>query len=163
MQKLEIHVSKSTSKPVTFSTPPSKNYNTEADFTLVNGISAVYPRINSEWLAWQGEDVEITIDLGEKQKISSVKIGSLFEKDSWIVLPESIILYCSTDGKEFKHLDSKKYIYNGESPKMTLLFELKKKKTRYVKIKVKNPGVIPKDQPGAGNKSWIFFDEISID
>jgi hypothetical protein len=34
---------------------------------------------------------------------------------------------------------------------------------RYVRIVAKNYGVIPDGEPGGGNKSWLFIDEIEID
>ena len=40
--------------------------------------------------------------------------------------------------------------------------EFAEKNTRYVKVVVKNWGEIPQDNPGAGNKAWLFVDEIEI-
>ena len=34
--------------------------------------------------------------------------------------------------------------------------------TRYVKFLVKNWGIIPEDNPGAGKKPWLFVDEIEV-
>ena len=34
--------------------------------------------------------------------------------------------------------------------------------TRYVKVMIKNWGEIPEGSPGAGNKSWLFVDEIEV-
>ena len=33
---------------------------------------------------------------------------------------------------------------------------------RFVKVVVKNQGTIPEGSPGAGNKAWLFIDEIEI-
>ncbi|MCX6235051.1 MAG: hypothetical protein NT175_10085 [Bacteroidetes bacterium] len=41
--------------------------------------------------------------------------------------------------------------------------EFKPVKARYVKILARNMGVCPKWHPGAGEKAWIFADEIMID
>ena len=37
-----------------------------------------------------------------------------------------------------------------------------KPKARYVKIVLKNYGIIPSGLPGAGHKAWLFADEIEI-
>lgn len=160
---LPVFISKSTSKKITFSTPPSKNYNTDADFKLVDGIKGFYPKINSEWLAWQGEDVEMIIDLGEKQKISKVEVGTLLERTGWIYPPTAMIIEVSNDGKKFTHLQSMRYSDINFNPTFSRSVEFKSTKTRYVKIILKKPGIIPEGNPGAGNPSWMFFDEITID
>ncbi|MBL7748771.1 MAG: hypothetical protein JNM19_15140, partial [Chitinophagaceae bacterium] len=33
---------------------------------------------------------------------------------------------------------------------------------RFIKVLVKNYGVIPAGSPGAGNKPWLFVDEIEV-
>jgi hexosaminidase len=33
---------------------------------------------------------------------------------------------------------------------------------RYVKVVIKHWGEIPKGNPGAGSKAWLFIDEIEI-
>jgi hexosaminidase len=33
---------------------------------------------------------------------------------------------------------------------------------RYIKLLAKNYGEIPDGQPGAGNKAWLFADEIRV-
>jgi hexosaminidase len=158
-----IYISKSTSKKITFSTPPSKYYNNDADFTLVNGIKGFYPKINSEWLAWQGEDVEMIIDLREKQKISKVEIGTLLERQSWIYPPTAMIVEVSNDGNKFTHIETMKFSDINFSPPFSRSAEFKSTKTRFVKIIMKKPGIIPEGNPGAGEPSWMFFDEITID
>ncbi len=161
--RLPIFISKSTSKKITFSTPPSKYYNTDVEFTLVNGIKGFYPKINSEWLAWQGEDVEMIIDLGEKQKISKVEIGTLLERQSWIYPPTAMIVEVSNDGNKFTHLQTMKYSDIIFNPTFSRSVEFKSRKTRFVKIILKKPGIIPEGNPGAGESGWMFFDEIMID
>jgi hexosaminidase len=160
--EIKLNISKATSKKITFSTPPSKYYNTDADFTLVNGIKGFYPKINSEWLAWQGEDVEMVIDLGKKQKISKVEIGTLIEPVSWIYLTSKADLEFSSNGTKYKSV-STKLNDSDDGGKRTIKIDFKPTKTRFVKIKIKNPGIIQEGNPGAGNPSWMFFDEILID
>jgi hexosaminidase len=35
-------------------------------------------------------------------------------------------------------------------------------KARFIKISIKNIGLIPENNPGAGNNAWIFLDEIEV-
>ena len=34
--------------------------------------------------------------------------------------------------------------------------------TRYIKVLAKNRGPIPDNEPGDGNRAWLFMDEIEI-
>jgi len=163
LNQLNFYISKSTSKKITFSTLPSKYYNTDADFKLVDGIKGFYPKINSEWLAWQGEDVEMIIDLGAKQKISKVEIGTLLDRASWIYPPTAMIVEVSNDGNKFTHIQTMKYSDINFNPTFSRSVEFKSTKTRFVKIILKKQGIIPEGNPGAGESGWMFFDEIMID
>jgi hexosaminidase len=37
-----------------------------------------------------------------------------------------------------------------------------KQHARYLKVVAKNYGLIPEGMPGAGNKAWVFADEIQV-
>ena len=37
------------------------------------------------------------------------------------------------------------------------------KNIQFVKVTVENFGIIPDGQPGAGNKAWLFADEITVE
>ena len=160
--KTEFHISKSTAKPISYSTPPSQYYNTDPDFTLVNGIKADLPRRNNQWNAWSGEDVEITIDLLSIQEIQQVEIGYLQDVANWIWLPEEITITGSANGKKYKPVAILNAAAIQQNPRQVLAV-FKKQKIRYIKIRAKNPGPITEGNPGAGSASWLFFDEIGID
>ncbi len=162
--KQNIYTSKASSKIITFASPPNKHYNTQPGFTLVNGIKGVVPRRNDQWNAWSGEDVTMTIDLLTENEIHQVEIGYLQHLVHWIYLPKEITISVSKNGKKYKTI---KTITNQtilENPRQLLtVFEKPLKKIRYVRIIAKNPGKIPDGNQGAGEDSWLFFDEILID
>lgn len=160
---IEVNITKSTGKKISFSTPPSKPYNYQSDFTLINGERGKIPRQNNQWNAWQGQDVEMTIDLLSVQEISHVMIGYMQDEDNWIHLPWKIIVEGSVNGRKFKSLKT----LNNEDIQQYNRFNgnvsFKKQKLRYIKITAVNRGKIPEGYPGAGEDSWLFFDEILID
>lgn len=45
----------------------------------------------------------------------------------------------------------------------TKTLDLKGVKTKYLRIVIENPGVLPAGTPGAGYDSWIFMDEIVVE
>jgi hexosaminidase len=154
-------ISKSTNKPITLKTMPSKSYSGDGAFTLVNSIVGTLPRINEQWLGWNGKDLEATINLEKEEYISNIRCGFLKEELSWIYLPKEVEFLISTDGK--------KYTIISKSTASEFLLEhfatatFKQTKAQYIKIIAKNYGEIHSGKPGAGSKSWLFCDEILID
>jgi len=158
----DFYISKSTCKSISFLKMPSKFYNTSPEFTLVNGIKADIPRKNNQWNAWSGEDVEMTIDLNKVEEVSQIEIGYLKDVGSWIWLPKEISVSISTNGKKYKPIVKASLDVIENNPR-NLLLTFKTIKARYIKIKALNPGKIPEGNPGEGEDSWLFFDEILID
>ena len=117
------------------------------------------------WQGYQGQDVEAIVDLGRIEEISTVSAGFLQDNRSWIWFPERVTFYTSADGKNFTLL---KTIKNDFSTKQegsfTKEFAAKTKiSTRYIKMVAKNFGVCPDWHLGAGGRSWLFIDEITIE
>jgi hexosaminidase len=114
-------------------------------------------------LGYSGEDLEATIDLGLETLVKNVKVWFLHQPSSWIHQPSSVEISTSNDGTNFKKMgNSEKLIFekgNQQIGYIDLNFNLK---YRYIKVLVKNKGAIPVGNPGEGNKSWLFVDEIQI-
>jgi len=147
---------------VSYTIMPSQLYNSNADVALINGLRGSELVLKKEWLGWLGEDVVITIDLLKIKPVEKVTIGWLLHKNSWIWLPQDVQVDVSKNGKKYKKMAKEGGLNILANPKeMDLTF--KKSDTRYVRITLKNAGLIPDGNPGAGEKSWMFLDEISIE
>lgn len=157
----EFRFTKSTGKPIQLVTPPSEAYSVGGAFTLVDGITGNPKNHGKSWLGFSGKDCLATIDLLKNEKISNVKLNSLDRRGSWIYFPSQVNIYTSTDNKTFKKVAS---LTSEEIQKSEGKMEVKfaEQNTRYVKVEVLNYGVIPDGKEGAGQKSWLFVDEISI-
>ena len=110
-------------------------------------------------------DLDAVIDLGSVRSISSVSARFLQNLRSWIFFPTRIEYYLSEDGKTYSPLFSAEQPLSEHGPD-ELIKEYPcnagPKNARYVKVIAKNPGICPAWHPGAGGKSWIFIDEITI-
>src|SRR5688572_12666652 len=159
----QFFFNKATGKKITLKNEPAKNYPGDGAFTLVNGVQNEKGRARSkEFLGFSGTDCEAIIDLGSAQKISSVIVHSFRQEGAWIYQPGAVEVFSSTDGKTFKSLgsaDEFKEIKNGNG---IIKLEFNPVTARYVKVVVKNRGVIPQGNPGAANKAWLFVDEIEV-
>lgn len=154
-------ITKSTAKNITLENQPSEAYSVGGASTLVDGIKGNLNNHRKSWLGFMGKDVVATIDLGTKADFSTIQFSTLNKKESWIYIPKSIKILVSDDGKNFKEI---KTISTSEIEKANGLMkiDLPKQQAKYVKIFIENLGKIPEEQPGAGNKPWLFIDEISV-
>jgi hexosaminidase len=164
MQK--ISVNKATGKKATLITQPARNYQGDGAFTLVNGVQNEKGLDHTrEFLGFSGNDAELVIDLGSAQQISSVKAHVFDQTQSWIYPPKYFQVLISSDNSNFTEMGMTDRFENGVGAGAgNGVMEVRQKSVtaRYVKIKLGNYGTIPQDQPGGGNKAWLFADEIEI-
>ena len=84
---------------------------------------------------------------------------------SWIFFPTEIEILTSTDNETYTHLSS---ITNTFSDTIEgtftkdFIFKTHPIQARYIKVKAENYGVCPEWHLGAGGKTWLFVDELTI-
>jgi hexosaminidase len=178
MQKFSFN--KATGKKITLTAPAAEKYPGDGPFTLVNGIINEKGFARSrEFLGFNGTDCEAVIDLGIIEPISFVVINSINQPSSWIWRPLKAEVLGSSDAKTWYSLkltddfvlqDSYREEKKTARPsggdgsgKGMMTMSFKATYARYVKVIVTNWGTIPEGNPGAGNKPWLFVDEIEVD
>jgi hexosaminidase len=157
-------INKATGKKITLTAPPAAKWPGHGGaFGLINGALSERGISSVEWLGWEGGDMEAVIDLGSSQSISKVNCHLLQQRPSWIYLPASIEVFTSADGNSFtsagktsSYSPDKANAYNGT-------ISMTGTTARYVKVAATNYGTIASGAPGAGNRAWLFMDEIQID
>lgn len=146
-------------------TNANSQYTASGDYALID-----LQKGNDNWKlgCWQGywgEDLEAVIDLGKKQEVK--KIGGNFIQDqkSWIFMPTKVEYYISNDGIDFQLLE----IVENDVPQkqegavIKTFFTNKEFTARYIKIKAYNLGINPEWHLSAGEKAWLFIDEVIIE
>lgn len=151
---------KSTGKKITLTTPPSKSYPGDGAFTLVNGIINEKGRERAhEILGFSGTDCEAVIDLGKPDTINNVTAHIFSQPSTWIWPPSSFTVQTSVDGINFNTIvDVGPPVLNENKVQLNFPAQL----ARYVKVFIKNKGIIPEGNPGAGNKAWLFVSEVQV-
>ncbi|RYG54845.1 MAG: hypothetical protein EOO01_00340 [Chitinophagaceae bacterium] len=114
---------------------------------------------SSQFLGFSGDDLEATIDLGKILTLNNISLHVFEQTASWIYRPGFASFYTSENGKDFQLLGN---VINNESGRHLLYKIEKQANTRYIKIIAKNAGTIADGNPGAGNKAWLFVDEIEV-
>lgn len=161
--ELKLYLTKSTGKRSVLTEPASKQYPGKGAFTLVDGITGtVKPGWSgNEWLGFRGSDMQCTIDLGAADTINAVETGFLNDPGSWIHPPRTMEVAVSMDGKTYSRIGIIEVVHD-KQPRVNALYKFPPTAARYVRITATNHGVIEPGNPGAGQRAWLFADEIWI-
>ena len=159
-----LFFNKATGKKVSLTTQPARIYRGDSAFTLVNGVQNEKgldkPR---EFLGFNGTDCEAIIDLGSAQQINNVKAHVFEQIQSWIYRPKYMQISASADNISYSDAGMTDVVqFNSNDKNGVITVQLKHTNARYVKIKIGNFGIIPENNAGAGNKAWLFVDEIEV-
>jgi len=145
--------------------PFSEEYPGKGIRTLVDG-SRGYNNFQYNYLGWYGTDMEVIVDLGSIQEISSLSAGFLEDQRHWSFLPLLLTAEVSIDNLTYFQVGSYKPAdvyenYETETHRFTLDFG-EKQKARYVKLKASNLKELPAWRNLPHRKSWLFCDEIAV-
>ncbi len=164
-QDLIFH--KAVGKKVILENKYSKRYTAGGDDALVDGVLGGEVHNNGLWQGFQGDDFEAVIDLGSSTTFSNIALGCYQRQASWIFFPEYVEFYTSDDGQKFKKLgriDTDILLKDELAQRRTYSYTSDKTyQVKYIKVFAKNIGVCPAWHIGAGDKAWIFADEIIIE
>jgi predicted alpha-1,2-mannosidase len=117
------------------------------------------------WQGWQGQDVELVIDLNTNQNIKTISAGFLQDIKSWIWMPKKVIYSVSSDGKNFKEIATVETSTDDHKEGVVLdnYTANVNTKARYVKVQVESYGEVQEWHLGAGGQSWVFIDEVVVE
>ena len=128
-------------------------YSAGGDNALIDGNLGSNDYKDGHWQGFYGTDADLELDFGQKENINSLKIGFIVNAIDWILKPNELEIFPSNDGKDYKpyktfQIQTKVETKGNFTFRET--FETPKLNTRYLRIVVKNPGLIPEGLPGAG-------------
>jgi hexosaminidase len=132
---------------------------------LVDGILGSDNSKDGTWQGFEGNDLELTLDLGKNKEIFRTEMNFLQSTSAWIFMPEYMEVSLSPDGKSWgmaQRVDNEVSDKNEEVTINRLTADFPAETARYIRILAKNRGVCPEWHPGSGEKSWIFCDEIMV-
>ena len=151
-------------RKISLNTKYANQYSAGGNTALIDFTRGTKDFRTGAWQGYEGVDVDAMVDLGSIQLIHKLEIGFMQDNNAWIFMPEKVDFYVSMDGKDFQFAGT---VNNDVDIKQTgtILknFSLDfTTKARYIKVIGKNIGTCPDWHKGAGNKAWVFADEIVI-
>ena len=105
-------------------------------------------------------------DLHSLTAVKNITLRFLQNTNDWILAPQAIEIYTSTDGSSWKKVHTERYNPDfretGNIIRTDAIRDLKLN-TRYLRIVAVNPGPVPDWNPAHGQPSYLFCDEIVIE
>jgi len=165
----EIKQHKGMAANVSYVNPYAAKYSAGGAYGLVDGVEGSLAFNDGAWQGFEGSDLDVTIDLGEPTMVRKVILHFLADTNSWIFPPKHVEIRTSYNGinydpgSRFDNINSMiagpgnigKQILTIRAPFM--------KNVRYIKVKASSIGICPPRHPGAGEKCWLFVDEVEVD
>ena len=153
-------------RSIQLKTPYSSMYTAGGDMALIDGLRGGEDFKTGVWQGYHGVDLDAIVDLGVARRIATVSTGFLQNQNSWIFFPEMVEYLISSDGKEFVSV-AKRAVGTPPRENGARIENVASgwigKRARYVRVVATNIGACPAWHPGAGEKAWIFADEIVIE
>ena len=155
----QITFHKAIGKSVSYSPLYHKSYQGQGEGTLTNVIRGTKNFHDGQWLGWLGDDVTLTLDLGETTEVSEVRIGAMDAQSSGIYFPERLTVALSADGKNYQEVAAQEEpcTIKGKPSLKDFVLKFDPQSTRYLQIQLKNVKTPPK-----GGDAWLFIDEILV-
>jgi len=156
---------KALGKSVRYNIPCKQKYAGNGAITLVDGLTGTKSYSDGYWQGWEGEDLDVVIDLGKPESIEKISLSFLEAHGSWIFFPTDVIVSFSDEGDSFKH--KKKISLSdgenfGKNNRKVVDMNSLNSSARFVRVQAINRKACPDWHDGAGGKAWIFADEIII-
>ena len=144
----------------------SPQYSAGGNDALIDGLLGKNNFRNGSWQGYYYEDFEAVLELGKEEYLTKISMNFIQDARSWIWMPEYVEYWGSTDGKYFFSLGKIKNTVSKQDYDVIIrnfAISFYPKKIRYFKIYAKNHNICPKEHLGAGNKAYIFADEIIVE
>ncbi len=161
----EIVLHKAVGKRATLEIQPSKKYGGKGAISLIDGLKGSDKYNDGYWLGFEGTDMNLEIDLGETMPVNLVSPSFYQNTGAWIFMPEKVQIEILDDDRN-SIADALLIPETTMEAIGTVIEDLpatfQNVEGRYIKVLAKNIGTLPKWHEGAGNKAWIFVDEVIV-
>ena len=163
-RRITLH--KGIGRAVTSASDWSPKYHGGGARGLVDGKRGSVEHTDGRWVGFEGQDLDVTVDLGELTPIESVALGCLRAQKSWIFFPSAVEVELSDDGQVYRGVgratsDAAANV-SGET-KRDFAVSTSGQVARFVRVRAQSLMACPPWHPGSGGKAWIFADELVIE
>lgn len=163
---------------------PDPKYTWDGVDELIDEDTANVDFAVDKWLGFQGQDVTIEFNFGDKRVISGVDLTALQDFQSWIFFPVKVTAYIGNDKNNMVEAGSVSYeVSPNDNQKMRRHFNIgftqhfinslgsqyikkqnrsKYLNVRYLTLKIENIKTAPDWFSLPGAQTWFFTDEVRV-
>ena len=153
-------------KGTEFVEKPNKNYSKNYETALMDARKGVAGNWSEDWLGFNGQDAEFTIELSMPTDINKLFIGYGVQPNDWVLMPKGIKVSVSTDDVTYTNPVIADYpVYNNAKDvkrREEAKANINVKGVRFIKVYVESYKTLPEWHDYAGENAWIMLDEIII-
>ncbi|HEY0110532.1 MAG TPA: family 20 glycosylhydrolase [Fibrella sp.] len=162
-----FYIHRAKGKPYTYATPTVEAADRERK-RLTDGQVAASPRDDRPWVQVSGgNDIILTIDLGEVKPVTKVTASFLKKVMFGVMPPKSVEVALSREGDEFKEAIAQPINEPLEGPWriVPVAADFKTARARYVRVTIKNYGTVPESQENerSGRPASLAVDEVIVE
>jgi predicted alpha-1,2-mannosidase len=146
--------------------PYSDQYTGGGDMSLVDGQLGGLNFRTGSWQGYHGVDFEAVIDMGKVVNVTKITATFLQDQRSWIFMPENVEFSVARTPNDFRAAAIIENDLEDNIPEAVIRAFKKdglKASARYIRVRATNRGTCPDWHVGAGEKAWIFIDEITVE
>ena len=154
-------------KTITLKNPESSKFPGRGQATLIDGDRGTMDHTDGVWQGFEGVDLVAEIDLGEEMHLERVTAGFIENQSARVFLPTTVEIAISQDGTNYTVVQRTEtgggnFII---APRIKDIGTAVDPSTpvRYVRLTAANVGTCPDWHPRAGQKAWIFADEVILE
>jgi len=133
---------------------------------LVDGLGGSLFQQDGAWLGVEGGDLEAVIDLGRRHVVQRVAACFLEHPADWIFPPRSVEVAVSIDGAAWTPAAALDWPAADDFTTLARRdadLRFAARQARYIRVTARSVGICPPGHTGAGEKAWLFADEIAVE
>jgi hexosaminidase len=156
---------KGVGKTVRYNNPYTGRYVSD-DTYLVDGLNGSLNPSDGYWQGFEGEDVDLLLDLGTTYSVTSLSTTFLEGKNSIIIAPSVVEFEVSLNGVDFQRFSNavSAVVERGENA-LRRRFQSKlpePQQIRFIRVRASNGRVCPPGHIEEGLPAWLYIDEIVV-
>ena len=144
-------------------TVPHRAYTADGPDALIDGVRGGDDFRLPTWMGFYGTDMDAVVDLGAERALDHLATGFLQDQNSWIFMPRGVRYQTSLDGTRYEAAGEVANTVDEHAEGVVIrdfAVRFAPRRARYVRVHATAPIQCPGWHKGAGNRSFIFADEI---
>jgi arylsulfatase len=156
-----------TGKSLALENPPDPKFPGGGEESLIDGNRGTMDHADGVWQGFKEASLVARIDLGEPIHLERITAGFLENQSARVFLPSVVEIALSGDGEDFEvieKLETGSAAFSQSPHIKDFSVDVDSSApVRYVRLTGVNLGTAPDWHPKAGQKIWIFADEIIVE